>query len=61
MPAENVADARPQHSNVAWRTQPAAVHDAHAAMAPATPLNETPHARLGLRDRHAVQIERVTG
>ena len=47
MPAENVAHARPQHSNVAWRTQPAAVHDAHAAMARATPLNQRPHARLG--------------
>ena len=59
MPAENVAHARLQHRSVARRSQPAAVHDAHAAMARATALDETPHACVGLRGRHAVHIERV--
>ena len=59
MPAENVAHARLQHRSVGRRSQPAAVHDAHAAMARATALDETPHASVGLRGRHAVHIERV--
>ena len=59
MLAEEVADAGFEDRHAARRPSSATVHDAHAAMSRATAGDELPHARVGLRGRHAVDVERV--
>ena len=57
--AEDGADARLEDGHLARRPESSTVHDGHAAMSRAAARDEPPHARVRLRGRHAVDVERV--